>query len=224
MKKKRNQQSPQSNQWLFTCPLRLSTTPIVATLGMTRSGITEVDARTWQGEWDMANTFVREYGYGEPVLSEFPIGESVNWDALRDWMFIRKQINNPTPASPNSNFVGEILILRRCRPEQEQILGFVASMVAADVSWESEKRHHPDPVLAMRPLALVLEGWEEPVLRYTKRETWIVNAWPTENGKLFTCMIPFFTKDLAVMRREGIDRIIRKRTGDFSLRNLLRKF
>ena len=182
MKKKRNQQSPQSNQWLFTCPLRLSTTTIVTTLGMTRSGITEVDAHTWQGEWDMANTFVREYGYSEPVLSEFPVGLSVNRDALRDWMFIRKQISNPIPASPNSNFVGEILTIRRCRPEQEQILGLVASMVAADVDWESKTRHHPDPVLVMRPLALVLEGWEESVLRYTNRETWSVNAWPTENG------------------------------------------
>jgi hypothetical protein len=51
---------------------------------MSRSGITEVDAHTWQGEWDMANAFVRAYGYGEPVLSEFSVGFSVNWDALRD--------------------------------------------------------------------------------------------------------------------------------------------
>lgn len=178
MTKKHSQQNPQPNQWLFTCPLHLPTTAIVATLGMTRSGVTEVDAYSWQGEWDMANAFVREYGYGEPVLSEFSVGFSVNWDALRDWMFIRKQVDDLTPTSPNSNFVGEILVIRRCRPEQEQILGFVASMVAADVDWESKRRHHPDPVLAIRPVALVLESWEASVLRCTKREAWVVNAWP----------------------------------------------
>jgi hypothetical protein len=97
-------------------------------------------------------------------------------------MFIRTQINNSTPASPNSTFVGEILIIRRCRPEQEQILGFVASLVASGVNWENLKCYHPDPVLAVRPLALVLEGWEAPTLRYTKEEAWVVNAWPNENG------------------------------------------
>ena len=70
MTKKHSQQNPQPNQWLFTCPLHLPTTAIVATLGMTHSGVTEVDACSWQGEWDMANAFVREYGYGEPVLSD----------------------------------------------------------------------------------------------------------------------------------------------------------
>jgi hypothetical protein len=68
MQKKPKQQNPQPNQWLFTCPPRLPTATLLATLGMTRSGITEVDAQTWQGDWDMANAFVREYGYGEPVL------------------------------------------------------------------------------------------------------------------------------------------------------------
>lgn len=182
MARKHNQRNPQPNQWLFSCPLRLPTATIIATLGMTRSGITEVDAYSWQGEWDMANAFVREYGYDEPVLSEFSAGFSVNWDALRDWMFIRTGIDDPTSVSPNSNFVGEILVIRRCRLEQEQILGFVASMVAADVDWESKKRHHPDPVLAVRPVALVLEDWKSSILRYTKREAWIVNSWPAKNG------------------------------------------
>lgn len=152
----------------------MSTATIVAALGMTRSGITEVDAQAWQGDWDMANAFVREYGYGEPVLSEFHAGSSVNWDALEDWMFIRKWTGSSNSLSPNSSFVGEILIIRRCQPGQEKTLGFVASMVAAHIKLES-KRHHPDPVLAVRPLALVLEDWEAFALTWSKREAWVVN-------------------------------------------------
>ncbi|GHO74787.1 hypothetical protein KSD_25580 [Ktedonobacter sp. SOSP1-85] len=176
MKKRRVPHSPQPNQWLFTCPINTLTSTIAATLGMVSSGITEVDAHTWQGEWDMANAFVREYGYDEPILSEFREGHRVNWDALEDWMFIRAYINNATPPAPNSNFVGELLVIRRVRPGQEKILAFVASMVAAHVKWES-KRHHPDPVLAVRPLALVLEGWEKPALIRSDAESWIVNGW-----------------------------------------------
>jgi hypothetical protein len=71
MKKRRNLYNPQPNQWLFTCPIKIPTTTIANTLGMNHSGITEVDAHTWQGEWDMANAFVHEYGYDEPILSEF---------------------------------------------------------------------------------------------------------------------------------------------------------
>ncbi|GHO68929.1 hypothetical protein KSC_078210 [Ktedonobacter sp. SOSP1-52] len=176
MKKRRDTHNPLPNQWLFTCPIKMPTSTIAVILGMTQSGITEVDAHTWQGEWDMANAFVREYGYDEPILSEFREGHKVNWDAPEDWMFTRAYINNSTPLAPNSNFVGELLVIRRVRPGQEKILAFVASMVAAHVKWES-KRHHPDPVLAIRPLALVLEGWETSLLTYSKTETWVVNAW-----------------------------------------------
>ena len=181
MKKKCNQQSPQPNQWLFTCPIKTPTNMIAATLGMTHSGITEVDANAWQGEWDMATTFVHEYGYDEPILSSYPAGKPVNWDSLEDWMFIRTNVNNPTPPSPHHTFVGELLIIRRGRLEQEKIMAFVASMVAAHVNWES-KRRHPDPVLAVRPLALVLEGWEIPVLTWRKTEAWVVNEWPNPKG------------------------------------------
>jgi hypothetical protein len=157
--------------------MKTPTSVIAATLGMTRSGITEVDADTWQGEWDMATAFVREYGYDEPILSSYRAGNPVNWDSLEDWMFIRTTLDNPNPPSPNSNFVGELLIIRRSRSEQEKLMAFVASMVAQHVEWES-KRHHPDPVLAVRPLALVLEGWETPVLTWRRSEAWIVNVWP----------------------------------------------
>jgi hypothetical protein len=161
---------------------------------MTRSGLTEVDAHSWQGDWDMAAAFVREYGYDEPILSSYRSGNPVNWDSLEDWMFLRTTLDDPNPPSPNSNFVGELLIIRGGRPEQEQTLGFVASMVAAHVEWETKKRHHPDPILAVRPLALVLEGWEGPTLVFSKKkhvnelrnEAWVVNAWPVEEG-VFTC-------------------------------------
>ena len=178
MKKRHQQPYPQSNQWLFTCPIKTPTNVIVATLGMTRSGITEVDADAWQGEWDMATAFVREYGYDEPILSSYPAGKPIIWDSLEDWMFIRITVDDPYPPSPNGKFVGELLIIRRGRPEQEKIMAFVASMVAWNVEWESKRRHHPDPVLAVRPLALVLEGWETPVLTWQGSEAWIVNAWP----------------------------------------------
>ncbi|GLV57541.1 hypothetical protein KDH_43770 [Dictyobacter sp. S3.2.2.5] len=185
MKKKHIQQSPQPNEWLFTCPIQISAATIIATLGMIHSGITEVNACNWQNEGDMATAFVREYGYNEPILSSYPSGSKVNWNGLEDWMFIRTSQNNPNPASPTSNFVGEVLIIRRCQPEQEHIMGFVASMVAANVEWLSKKLHHPDPVLAVRPLALVLEGWETPMLEWKgwgKREAWIVNEWPNNKA------------------------------------------
>jgi hypothetical protein len=93
------------------------------------------------------------------------------------------------PASPNSNFVGELLIIRRCRLEQEQTLGFVASTVAAHVEWESHSRHHPDSVLAVRPLALVLEGRAGSVLRFAKmrhvnnkNEAWALLRLPNSLG------------------------------------------
>jgi hypothetical protein len=166
-------QEPLANEWLYSCPTGLPTPQIAAALGASDHPVTEVSARLWQQDWQMANTFMEAYAY--PKSYWFQPGRPVNWDGLNDWMLIKTWCNGPDARRPmeGGRFVGELVVIRQSQDAAENTLAFLLDIVQAHVQWS--QRHH-----SQARILVVLEGWDRPLLagRVGKRVEWVVNRLP----------------------------------------------
>ena len=167
--------SPAENDWVYTCPKRLSTPAIAEALDVAGQPITEVSARAWQQDWQMANTFMEAYDYEKSYW--FRPGEPVHWDAFHDWMLVKKTAFEfrADGRVSGSRFVGELVIVRRSWEAAENTLAFLLDIVQAHVDW-TRKQHH-----GHARVVLVLEGWEQPTVAGRvagKRVAWTINPCP----------------------------------------------
>ncbi len=166
---------PIANDWLYTSPEGLSTSEIVAVLGVVGQPVTEVSAHSWQQDWQMANTFMDAYGY--PISYRFPPGKHVNWDAFNDWMLVKQSQShrNARGRMEDFRFVGELVIVRASREATEDSLAFLLDIVQTHVDRSRNKSHSQARIL------LVLEGWERPTVAgrvIGTRVAWSVNPMP----------------------------------------------
>jgi hypothetical protein len=165
---------PLANEWLYSCPIGLPTPQIAAALGAADHPVTEVSARLWQQDWQMANTFMEAYGY--PRSYWFPTERPLDWRALDDWMLIKTWQHEPgkrVPGVVRGRFVGELVIIRQSQDAAELLLIGLLDIVQAHVRWS--QRHH-----SQARVLVVLEGWDRPLIsgRVGKRVAWVVNRLP----------------------------------------------
>jgi hypothetical protein len=169
---------PPANDWLFACPKGLPTARIAAALTVTGRPVTEVSARSWQADWQMANTLMDAYGSLPylPNMRWLP-GEPVGWQ-LRDWIVVKRYQSTGTVRRgvQITRFVGELILVRESWVASENVLAFLLDIVDAQVKWS---RKHDRPLAR---IALVLEGWEKATVegRVGHRVAWAVNPLPPE--------------------------------------------
>ena len=164
------------NEWLFSCPRNSLMMEIAASLDMIAEPITEVTAgKQWQGNWQMANSFMEAYGY--PEDHRFTAGVPVAWDSFNDWMLAKQSKVQISARGGGVVFhpVGELVIVRRSWEAAEKTLAFLLDVVEDHVN-RLRKRYNPDRAR----IALVLEGWERPsvVGRVRKRTIWSIQPLP----------------------------------------------
>ena len=179
---KRKGLEPQVTDWLFSCPVILTTKDIADILQVSNLPITEFSAQHWQEAWQVGNDILRAYGYPENYL--YQPGQKVSWDAISDWMFAKcwkeekRLFENSKIATI---FVGELIIIRDCRNEIAVNLAFFVQSVQAYI--QHVQRMHP---LATGKLIVVLAGWTQPVLSARiagHRISWVLNSLPEVSGK-----------------------------------------
>jgi hypothetical protein len=163
-KRARVDRTPTATDWLYACPSGLPTSAIAASLGVVGQPVTEVSARTWQHDWDMANTFMEAYGY--PKNYWFSPGEPVHWDGFEDWMLIKKTVSEHDARGrlTQFRFVGETIIVREGMKATEGTLAFLLDVVSFHIR-NLLKRYdytHVNPSHAR--VVVVLDGWEKPLV------------------------------------------------------------
>jgi hypothetical protein len=157
---KKNLLSPIENDWLFACPLTMTNERIVAALDMTEQPIIELSAERWSEKKQMANDILRAYGYSDRYL--YSEKDTVSWDGLNDWMFIKGWKDSQFVAGRlvSGRFVGEIFVLRGSQSANQECLSFFLDIVSSRVQQIQRQPHlHPDT-----KIAVVLAGWAEPTV------------------------------------------------------------
>lgn len=170
---------PKTNNWLYAYPDGMPTAQIAAALNATDHPVTEVSARHWSEDWQMANAFMEAYGYASSYW--FEQGKPVNGDALNDWLLIKTWKSGPWARNLRvieGRFVGELVVIRHSLDASEDTLTFLMDIVEAHV-YGSRKHNSQARIL------VALEGWNAPTLsgrvrtrRSSRRYSWVVNPLP----------------------------------------------
>jgi len=136
--------------------------------------VTEVSARTWQQDWQMANSFLEAYDF--PKEWRWLPGELVGTKLLGEWI-LEKTVETERTASgriANERFVGELVVVRTSWEAAENTLALLLDVVEERVNW-SRKQYHP-----RARIVVVLEGWERPFVagKVGRRVAWSINQLP----------------------------------------------
>ncbi|GCE31251.1 hypothetical protein KDA_67350 [Dictyobacter alpinus] len=158
---KRKVLEPHVTDWLFSCPDTMTTKQIVEFFHPSNQPVTEFSAQHWQETWQIGNDILRAYGY--PKNYFYYPGQTVGWDSIADWMFVKcwKKEEKQSVKSKRSSdiFIGELIVIRDCQEDVAVNLSFFAASVQTYI------RHiqsiHP---LIAEKLIVVLAGWTQPVL------------------------------------------------------------
>jgi hypothetical protein len=171
--------SPTETNWLYACPLGLPTSAIASYLDVVSQPITEVSARNWQHDWDMANAFMEAYGY--PL---FELGEPVHFDRFKDYLLNKETVSERDVRGrlTQLTFLGETVIVRDSAAAAEGTLAFLLDVVSFKLMGLLNSYYfaHENPSDAR--VVLVLEGWDKPLVAGRvagHRVAWQVNQMPT---------------------------------------------
>lgn len=147
---KRRPLAPIENDRLYSCPVGMPTSAIVAALGAVDYPRIELSAKHWDEFWRMRNDLLRAEGYTDPRWYSRP-DQRPNWDSLNDLILMRSLEGN--------RFVGELVVIRDIpTPAPQNLIHLVDHMVGQSHNWSHQG------VSADRRILVVLEGWENPVL------------------------------------------------------------
>lgn len=170
---------PMANDWLYACPTGMPTPQIVTLLNIAGQPVTEVSARDWQQEWQMANDLMDAYGYRESY--RWQLGQPVGWDSLNDWILIKQWQRGSVVLGSitGSQFAGELVVIRQSQYASEDVLAFLLDVIQAHVR-RSLQLH------SQARIVVVLEGWDRLVIegrvgkgRVGRRVGWMVNPMPS---------------------------------------------
>jgi hypothetical protein len=165
---------PPANDWVYACPRELATSDIAAALRVEGQPATEVSARTWQHDWQMANSLLD--AYDRPHGWRWLPGEPGDNKLLGEWI-LGKSVETERTASgriANERFVGELVVVRTSWESAENTLALLLDVVEERVNW-SRKQYHP-----RARIVVVLEGWEHPFIagKVGRRVAWSINQLP----------------------------------------------